>query len=88
MNIETIWNNIKLNEGEIFYKKRGGEYTYTVYNDFIMVDGIKGSRITKNTFAKAIKIENPTPQKISLEGCRGPSYIYGIITDKRIKDVI
>ena len=87
MNIETVWNNIKLYEGEIFYKIKGGEYKYTVYNDFIIINGVKASRITKSTFAKAIEIENPTPQKIGLAGCWGPSYIYGIITDKRIKTV-
>ena len=28
MNIETIWNNIKSNEGEAFRTIRGVEYTY------------------------------------------------------------
>ena len=84
MNIETIWKNIRLCEGETFYKMRGGEYTYSVYGDSIMIDGIKSGRITKNTLAKALNINNPTPRKIELAGCWAPSYIYGIITDKRI----
>ena len=84
MNIEAVWSKIKLCEGETFYKIRGGEYTYTVYGDFLMVDGIKASRITKNALAKALEITDPTPRKIELAGCWGPSYIYGIITDKRI----
>ncbi len=85
MNIETVWNNIKLYEGETFYKKRGGKYTYSVYGDLLIIDGIKSGRITKNTLAKALDITNPTPRKIELAGCWAPSYIYGIITDKRIR---
>ena len=85
MNIETVWNKIKLYEGEVFYKSRGGEYTYTVCGDVIIVDGIKAGRINKSALAKALNIQNPTPQKIGLAKCWGPSYIFGIITDKRIK---
>ena len=83
MNIETIWNKIKLHEGEVFYKIRGGEYTYTVDGDVIIIDGIKAGRITKNTLAKVLQIPNPTPK--DLVGFWASSYIYGIITDKRIK---
>ena len=35
MNIETIWNNIKSNEGETFRTIRGVEYTYVVVEDYI-----------------------------------------------------
>lgn len=84
MNVEIVWNNIKRYEGEKFFKIKGGEYTYTVCDDVIFVDGIKAGRITKNNLAKALSISNPTPRKIGLAGCWAPSYIYGIITDKRI----
>ena len=86
MNIETILNKIKLHEGEIFSKKRGGAYTYTVCDDFLVVDGIKGAKITKCILAKALSVTNPTPRKIDLAGCWGSSYVYGIITDNRIKE--
>ena len=87
MNIETVWNNIKRHEGEIFFKKRGGKYTYTVHNDVVIIDGIKAGRITKSTLSKALSVPNPTPRKIELAGCWGPSYIYGIIVDKRIRGI-
>jgi hypothetical protein len=51
----------------------------------LTIEDIKGSNIKKGYIEKAIQIDNPTPKKIKLEGCWGPSYIYGIITDKRIK---
>lgn len=85
MNIEVVWNKIKQYEGEEFYTIRGKSYKYIVYDDFLMIENIKGSRITKSYIEKAFRIENPTPKKIELEGCWGPSYIYGIVTDERIR---
>ena len=32
----------------------------------------------------ALMIENPTPKKIMEEGIWGHSYVYGIVTDKRV----
>ena len=85
MDIETVWNKIRLHEGEIFYKKKGGAYTYTVCGDFLIVNGIKGGRVTKANLAKALSVIDPTPRNFELAGCWGPSYVYGIITDERIK---
>ena len=85
MNIETVWERIKQYEGETFFTITGIEYSYVVYTYFLQVNDLKSRKITKNMIEKAIAIDNPTPQKIGLEGCRGPSYVWGIITDKRIK---
>lgn len=84
MSIETIWDNIKLHEGETFYTITGVEYTYVVYTDHLLVNDLQSRMITKIMIEKAIALENPTVKKIELAGCRGPSYIWGIITDKRI----
>ena len=85
MNLETVWNNIKQNEGETFYTITGKLYRYVVYTDFLLVNNLKSRKITKESMSKALEIENPTPKKIESAGCWAPSYIYGIITDKRIK---
>ena len=85
MNIEKIWNRIKQNEGNLFYTITGKEYRYVVYNDFLLIDDRKERRVTKEASAKAITIKNPTPKKIGAAGCWAPSYIYGIITDKRMQ---
>ena len=84
MNLERVWNNIKRCEGEAFHTVTGIEYTYVVYTDYLLVNNLASRRITKDMIATATAIHNPTPRKIGLEGCRGPSYIWGIITDKRI----
>lgn len=84
MNFESIWNNIRLHEGEVFKTIRGIEYKYVVYSDYILINDDKKRRVTKDALRKALSIENPTPSKINSEGIWGPSYIYGLITDKRI----
>ncbi|MGM9598488.1 MAG: hypothetical protein ACI3VY_01075 [Faecousia sp.] len=84
MNIETIWNNIKRHEGDIFHTIKGKPYTYRVHSDCIIVVNIKGAKIKKDCFERAIMIGTPTPTKIGKIGCWGPSYIYGTITDERI----
>lgn len=85
MNIEMIWKNIRLYEGEIFRTVSGVEYRYTVYNEgYIFINDDRRRMITKKQFNSAILINNPTPSKIKSAGIWGPSYVCGIITDKRI----
>ena len=84
MNIEIIWENIKLHEGEIFSTARGIEYTYVVVKDYILVNDDKKRKITKNSIKTAVAINDVSPSEIQREGIWGPSYVYGIITDKRI----
>ena len=84
MNIETIWNNIKSNEGEAFRTIRGVEYTYVVVEDYILINNDKKRRITKDSIKTEITINNPSSSKIQKQGIWGPSYVWGIITDKRI----
>ena len=85
MNIETVWKNIQLCEGQEFKTKIGIDYKYVVYNDYILINDDKKRRITKDSLKIAIAIDNPTPSIIQRENIWGPSYVYGIITDKRIQ---
>ena len=87
MNIEAVWHNIELHEGEVFRTVKGVEYVYVVYNDYFLVNNLPSRRITKAMIQKAIALENPTVSTIGVEGCRGPSYIWGIITDRRIRSM-
>ena len=85
MNIETIWKHIRLCEGQVFKTVRGVEYTYLVYENYLLINDDKRRKITKDSLITALTITNPTPSKIQRENIWGPSYVYGIITDKRIK---
>ena len=85
MNIENIWKHIQFCEGQVFKTVRGVEYTYLVYDNYLLINDDKRRKITKDSLITALTITNPTPSKIQRENIWGPSYIYGIITDKRIK---
>ena len=84
MNIDVVWKNIQLCEGETFQTVRGVSYSYVFYGDYILINDDKRRRITKEHFAKAIEIINPSSSKLSRENIWGPSYVCGMITDKRI----
>lgn len=84
-NIDKIWANICKHEGDVFYTVRSREYTYVVKDSYILINNDSRRKITKTNFAKALEIQNPTCSKIGNAGIWGPSYIYGIITDGRIK---
>ena len=85
MHIETVWENIRLFEGHVFKTKKGIEYKYVLYGDYILINNDKKRRVTKDSLKTAITIDNPSPSKFQQENIWGPSYVYGIITDKRIK---
>ena len=87
MNIETVWKNIRFCEGQTFKTVRGIEYKYEIYDDYLLINNDKRRKITKDALAIALKIAAPTPSKIQQAKIWGPSYVYGIITDKRIKVV-
>ena len=87
MNFDVIWKNIQHYEGQVFKTVWGVEYKYTLYNDYLLINNDKKRKITKDAFKISITIENPTPSNIKSEGIWGPSYVYGIISDERIKSL-
>ena len=84
-NIDQVWANIRRHEGETFYTITHIEYTYVVKDNYILINNDSRRKITKINLSKALKIQNPTCSKIGNAGIWGPSYIYGIITDSRIR---
>ena len=85
-NIDKVWANICKCEGETFFTtSRKKPYTYVVKDNYILVNNDIRRKITKTNLSKALEIQNPTCSKIGNAGIWGPSYIYGIITDSRIK---
>ena len=80
--IDRVWSNICKYDGETFYTIRRIGFTYVVVDDYILINNDKRRRITKVNIAKALEIVNPIPSKINFWG---NCYIYGIITDSRIK---
>ena len=83
--IDKVWANICKHEGDKFYTVRNKEYVYVVKDNYILINNDSRRKITKASLSKALEIQNPTCSKIGNAGIWGPSYIYGIITDIRIR---
>ena len=83
--IDKVWANICKHEGDVFYTVTNKEYTYVIKDNYILVNNDSRRKITKTNLSKALEIQNPTCSKIKNVGIWGPSYVYGIITDSRIK---
>ena len=83
--IDRVWENICRREGEIFYTAtKRVPYDYVIRGEHLYINNDPKRKISKDSFEKALLIENPTPSKLQQEGIWGPSYVYGIITDNRI----
>ncbi len=80
--IDKVWANICKHEGDMFYTIRNKEFTYVVMDNYIILSIPSQTRILKTYFEKALEMNASKPTEINL---RGQSYIYGIITDSRIK---
>ena len=81
--MESIWENIKRHEGEIFYTVSGLEFTYQVVGENLIHTRSKVA-ISKSAFEKAIVLNPQKPSDLHNDVV-GPSYIYAIISDSRIR---
>ena len=87
IDIKTIWERIERYEGETFHTKTGIPFEYESYGHEsikpIPHNGSKIFPISKETIEQAlylIPLKNTTP----LQKFKAPSYIFAILTDKRI----
>lgn len=83
IDLNMVWLRIKRNEGESFYKIRGGEFTYEVPGNYITLSTTT-QNIPKSHFEEALK-SVPLINTVPVQHLRGPSYIYAILMDKRIR---
>jgi hypothetical protein len=83
ISIDTVWARIKAHEGEIFKQIRGKKFTYTVVGASLVPEGIN-QNIPRSDFERALQFL-PLESTVSVQHLRGPSYIYAILMDKRIR---
>ena len=83
MNRETIRRKLKTFEGETFYTSRGLPFTYRFIDENRIVVDRTYYPLDLSNFEKAIEIGPRKTSDISV--VRGPSYVFGIITDSRFK---
>jgi len=80
---QDVWNLILKNEGETFFQKRGGEFTYKIKNDKLNTSKTDYP-LTKNNFAAAYDLCPFTGPGEITNTIRGSSYVWAILHDKRI----
>ena len=81
--IETIWRRIQSLEGEQFYQIRGKSFAYEIKGDYLHPT-TTNQGIPKKHFAEALE-DCPLADTVPVQHLRGPSYIYAVLMDKRIR---
>lgn len=80
----NVWNKIVSHEGEIFTQIRGKEFTYSIVGNSI-VPSTTNRNIHMNQFEKAYDLM-PLKNTSTIQDLQGPSNLYAILTDSRIKE--
>ena len=81
--IEVVWSRILQHEGERFETLTGRPFTYTVTGHVLRTDRTDFN-LPRSQFEKALDLV-PAAGPGELRDLRGPSYIYAILHDKRIR---
>ena len=81
--INRIWQRIMAHEGELFHQIRGGEFKYEVSGASIRPDRTN-RLIPRSDFGTALQFV-PLPSTAPLQALQGPSYIFAILMDPRIR---
>lgn len=80
---EEIWNRIVFHAGEDFHQIRGGVFNYTIDGNSVALDRTNQT-IARSHFKEASGLV-PLKNTLAVQHLRGPSYIYAILMDKRIR---
>ena len=83
VSFETIWQRIKRHAGKDFQQIRGGKFTYRVSSNTVYL-GRTNQNLPKVYFKEASKLI-PLKNTVPVQHLRGPSYIYAILMDDRIR---
>ena len=82
---ESVWTRIKSHQGETFRQIRGGEFTYTISGATLYPDRVNRV-LPKSHFKRAYKM-CPLPNTVPVQKLQGPSYLYAILMDPRIREI-
>jgi len=84
VNFETVWRRIEAHAGQIFRQKRGGECTYQVRSGTVR-PARTNRALSQSQFARAFE-HVPLSSTVPLQQLQGPSYLYAILMDDRIRE--
>ena len=83
-NPNEIWRRIERLAGEEFRQLRGRSFTYLVVSGCVIPSTTK-RQIPRSDFAKALEVV-PLANTVPVQHLQGPSYIYAILMDPRIRE--
>ena len=79
---DVLWNRIIACSGEVFRQPRGKPFTYSVSGDTVYLDAANQD-LSRRQIAEALG-RMPLAGPDDLSDLSGSSYIYAIVTDRRI----
>lgn len=83
ISIDELWNRLRHHEGETFHQIRGGEFTYGLSNSALFPDRTEW-QIPRSHWSQALELV-PLENTVPVQHLFGPSYIYAILMDRRIR---
>lgn len=83
ISIDTVWARIRASAGEEFCQIWGKANTYEVRGSGVVPEGTN-QNIPREQFEAALELL-PLENTVPVQGLRGPSYIYAILMDRRIR---
>ena len=81
--IHSVWQRIELNAGQEFRMIRGAKFRYSLVAGHVVPDRTP-QQIPKSHFEQALQLV-PLLDTTSIQNLRGPSFIYAILMDGRIR---
>ena len=82
-NINDVWGRIVSHEGDVFRQIRGQEFTYEIAGGSARLS-TTNQTLSKSVFAQALA-RVPLASTAEVQDLRGPSYVYAILMDTRIR---
>ena len=80
---DVVWERIAAHSGQEFTQIRGGKFSYQVKN-WHVVSKRTNQQFARSSFEEAFQLV-PLPNTVPIQHLRGPSYIYAILMDGRIR---
>ena len=84
VNFDTVWQRIVSYSGKTFTQIRGGKFTYEIVGGHVIPDRTN-QQIPKSHFEDAFQLL-PLENTVPVQHLRGPSYIFAILMDYRIRN--
>lgn len=81
VSFDSVWNRIEKYSGQVFRQIRGGEFTYIVKSGALVADRTSQQIPRSERAFKLVPLDGTS----SVQSLRGPSYIYAVLMDQRIR---